>query len=199
MEQRTDYLDFLIQLRRLVEQRATAILQLVTDDRHFVNVGLNKGQIVALYHGPRRGRGAIAHIRKLIGGKITMLSVLEYAPQPDLPETQDILQLLEDDDANLSMTETANQSVFAQSTLSALKSRPDDLVVLDLVTQLSSVEKSLRAFIGPIAGIVMKDAIKELGAPTGWSDMIQLVDTLSAEIDDPEQARKFVEKALASL
>lgn len=196
MQEHVDYLEFLVRLRRLVEQHATATLQVMTDDRHFVNIGLSNGRIAALYHGPKRGRRAIDDIRRFSGGALTILTAMEYRPQPDLPTTQEILHLLDNGSLDRFAAATASTTRAEPLPSSAPAPQPYGATASELVINLHHVERTLTEFIGPIASLVMQDAMRSLGQLATQNDLVRLADILSIEIGDPEQARKFVQQAL---
>lgn len=206
MEAHVDYLEFVARLRHLVRDGASVTLSIVTDDRHFVNIGLKEGQIVSVRHGPRRGAKALRLVMELSGGGMSLLPAQDLNPQPDLPSTQEILRLLGEREAGGKQDREGRQNQDlgeAPSTVGARATAAAEAVPSttafgdwDLVQPLFAMEEALRRMIGPIAKLVMKEALHDLGQIRCHDDLARLAETLAREIDDPDQAKRFLDQVL---
>jgi hypothetical protein len=185
MQKKVDYLEFLEQLRGSIETRETATVRLITDDRHFVNIGIEGGQIVAVYHGPRRGLSALKLICTIQSGALSILSTHEFARQADLPPTTEILRLLE---------QRAQQAAPRIDGDADQRQSPDSNPQFS--ADIKHVEQALMQYIGPIARMLVEQTVQDIGGVSSNADLTRLVEQLSGEIDMPKQAKHFIDQAL---
>ncbi len=183
MDDHVDYPQFVARLRTLVQQGASATLRMVTDDHHFVNVGLQNGRIVSLFHGPHRGARAMQHMRRIRSGGLSLLPEQEMQPQPDLPATDEILRILDG-------------AGSPQAAAAPAAGQPSPVPAADYLGDLHRIEQALLHHIGPIAKLLMQDILQDIGRIDSRDDLERLVLALSQEIADPGMARRFIEQAL---
>jgi hypothetical protein len=175
---------------------------LVTDDRHLINVGLEAGTIVALYHGPRRGMAALERMLKLSGGELTLNAVQRFDAQQGLAPTRELLRILEQRSLN-PPPQPGALSAAAEPPTPRLTSGAMGLPpaaagagAVDLAPDLIRVEEALLQQVGPIAKLVFNQALTDTGGVHTREELMRLVQVLSAEIEDPVQARHFLDQAL---
>ncbi len=61
---------------------------------HVITIALDKGQILALFYGPKRGRSAIPLIGRITGGTFRFEETLLRVNAQDLPPTSEVLTAL---------------------------------------------------------------------------------------------------------
>jgi hypothetical protein len=187
MSEYLNYDEFLVQLRRMVENRADAGLRMVTDAHHFVGITIRGGAIVALHYGPNKGRRALADICRMRSGALTVGDATPYPPQADLPATAEILRILGERDAESALVPNPPRAAAPGPAPRQLEPQA-----------LERVRAALLQCIGPIANLLVKDVAGQMGGIHSDADLARLVDALAEEIDDPAQAARFRSQALGT-
>ena len=174
-------------LTDLVDKKNTGTLFIHSDDHHAITLVLDKGRISALYHGPKRGRNAIAPISNVRSGTYRFEATGLAGANQNLPSTPEVLSLLRE-------PQTAGVA-GPVITAGAGKVSPEER---DKICQ--ELKDLLATHLGPIAGIVFDGALGNAGdfcaTPEGTQEFI---DTLAEDIDDPGEQVEFREHANAAL
>lgn len=190
MHEQVDYPEFLRRLNSVLASQETATLRVVTDDRHFINIGVERGQIVAVYHGPRRGLPALDLILKMTSGSLSVLSTHEFETQSNLPPTSEILHFLKQGEL-----EQLRDSGHSQGS-NGDQEQPHQAATAEFTAAIHHIEQTLLHYIGPIAGMLVQDTIEDMGGLSNTNDLIRLTNILSNEIDPPAKSQQFVDQAL---
>ncbi len=204
MDERVNYLEFVVYLRRLVNERETAAMRIVTDDRHYISIGLHEGRIVSLHAGPRKGARALERIKQMTGGGITLTAEDSFDTQSDLPTTNEILGILEQKELEgLQSTRSPRPpSIDLDPGTTPAPFRPEvgpnSVDTSEFIADLYRIEEKFLHYVGPIAKMLFQDVLAETGKMKSHDDLIRLTEILSREIDDPEKAARFRREALAS-
>lgn len=161
-------------LESLVAKRQTTTLYVRTDDNHLIAIGVAHGEIVSLICGPRQGERAIPQIRKMRSGtyRLDDKAMPHQRAGTSLPSSKTLLSLLSaDDDA------PANDCDWLQDVLCNV----------------------LRDYVGPIAPVVCRDTVEAAGGVDSPEKVRRVVEELAREIDDANEAKRFVARAQAEL
>ena len=81
-------------LAQLVAGGRSGTLVINSSCNHVITITLDKGQILALYYGPKRGRSAIPLIGRITGGTFRFQETLLSVNAQDLPPTSEVLMAL---------------------------------------------------------------------------------------------------------
>lgn len=207
MNEHVDYEQFLERLSELISDGTTGTVRLITADHHFVSVGLESGEIIALRHGPKQGARALALIAaNLHEGELTLSAAREMRGQGDLPGTQDILDKLRFAAARRIGAETQDLAPSRRSAPAATMAGPafpsaaparkgasiPPPPPTDLLEALDALRKSFQSYVGPIAQIVFDQTVADMGGTNSVEDVLSLAKHLAVEIDDPADARRFL-------
>jgi len=176
-------------LTDLVDKRKTGTLFIHSDKNHVITFGLDKGRICALYHGPKRGRKAIAPISNVTSGTYRFEATGLAGLSQDLPPTPEILNLLRE-------PQTASAAApGAMATAGGGSVSPEDR---ERVCQ--ELKDLLATHLGPIAGIVFDGALSSAGdfcaSPEGT---LEFIEKLAEDIDDASEQAQFRDSANAAL
>lgn len=174
MSEQLGYEELLARLRQMVATGTDASLHMVTDDHHFVGIDLRGGKIVALHHGPHKGQRALADIRRLRSASLSVAPADQHAAQADLPSTDEILHTL-----------TQRETPAAPTPAPAASRRRINPEIQALVLD------AMLHCIGPIAHMLVRDAIEQVGEIRDDADLTRLIDLLAEDIDDPALANRF--------
>ena len=172
-------------LAELVNQKRSGTLYIHSDTNHVVTFALDTGRIYAIYHGPKRGRKAIALVSQMQGGSYRFEETGLGGVAQDLPTTTEILTALRTphtDDASAQMG-----TASAGGTSVSVEER--NKVCQELKNLLSE-------HLGPIAGMVFDGVLDKSGDFCATTKGTQdFVNQLAEDIDDPKEAAAFRQKA----
>lgn len=174
-------------LARLIAEKRSGTFVINSACSHVITIGLDRGQIVALFYGPKRGRPAIPLISHITGGTCRFEDSTCSLNAQDLPSTAGIMIALrggpELDDADLSSQEAGHTQAGQISSAHAQQI-------------YQGLEKILVQYLGPIASMVLEDvceASERSGkGPEGFG---KLITCLLDEIENEEEALRFKREA----
>lgn len=170
-------------LRELVEKRRTSTLYVRTDDNHLIVASVERGEIVSLLCGPRKGERAIPSIRKMRTGTYRMEESVTAHRRlgANLPPSEVLFSL---------MLEGGNEEETDEAGGTAVS---DCQWVQDVLC------KMLAEYMGPIAPLVCRETVKAAGGIDSSDKVKRVVETLSQEIDNPSEAERFRSRARTEL
>lgn len=175
------YSQLLEVLREKIYNKSSGTLYIHSDCNHAVNFALDRGEVYAVYYGPRRGLKALPLISQITGGtcrfEATKLSV---APQ-DLPSTPEILGIISE--------VRQKSSTTTASDLEPINSDQKGRICGEL-------KQLLTRYLGPISDMVFEDALAENESfCTTPENAMEFVDRLSEDIEIQAEVRQFREQA----
>ena len=174
-------------LKQSVKDRTTGTLFIRTDNNRSVMVGLDRGEIVMLACGVKRGLDAVPEIRAIRGGSYRLTSSAIDIGASALPPTADLLRMLE------GTQPAAPPSPGGAPRAAEGGAESDARPAVDLLRKIFS------EFIGPIGIMVFEGVLKRLGAPRGAEEIERLIEALAGELGDPGEASRFKQTARARL
>ena len=184
-----DYLTFsqlLDLLTELVDARQSGTLFIRTDTNHVITIGLEKGQIIALFYGAKRGQSAIPMICQINTGSYRFESDVLSGVLQELPSTPEILNRLRSGEVPESPQPTRGETPISGSGIS--KEKRDRLC--------SQLRELLGDYLGPIAQMVFDDAVAESGTFYATPDKAKaFIHLLTQDIDNPKEVEEFRDKA----
>ncbi len=187
MSDRVDYLEFYAHLQKLLADNGQGTLFVRTDKNHLVIVALQEGRIVSLACGPKRGELAIPLIREMHTGDLRLdPSAIPYHAQ-ELPSTAHIMELLKPG---------VGQTVQHQAAAAPKAPATTPLNGADRGQRLCAL---LTDYIGPVAPLVCEEKVAILGGLDNPKNAQGIVTALAGEIQDAEEARQFISRALQML
>lgn len=178
MSKQVDYQQFIAALKKLIGQKTTTNLILLTEDKHSLWLGLVNGVITTIIFGPKRGKSAIPLISRIRGGKLSLDTKTNLPPMPDLPSTELIL-------AQLGVPATATG--IAELTLEFDTARTK--LIIEKLQQL------LKRYVGPIANMIMPGMIKQVGIISSETQLQALIDKMAKEVEGIGDTTKFRQEA----
>ena len=177
-------------LTNLAKVKSSGTLFIHSDTNHVITFALDKGRIVAMYHGPKRGRKAIAPISNTVSGTYRFESTGLSGVNQDLPSTPEILNLLR----------TPQAASEAKAAVAAAKANASGISVEDQDKICRELKNLLAEHLGPIAGMVFDEALGGAGGFCSTPERTQdFINKLADDIDDPAEAAEFREKANEAL
>lgn len=172
-------------LSELVAERRTGTVFIKSDDAHAGMVLLSEGEIVSIMYRSEFGAPALELIRQVSGGTCRFNAGAQGVKGGECPPTGEILHALASRGQNtVSGSADAAQHVDDKATLQGF---------------LSDLSQHLQSYIGPIAPMVVKDAVAEMGQLQRADQAESLISRLMGEIDDQGDASRFLSAALKSL
>jgi hypothetical protein len=177
-------------LTDLIDNKTSGTLYVISECNHAGTISLDKGEINAIYFGARRGQKAIPMISNISRGCYRFEGTNLVERTHELPPTHEILNLLRNPHILNTSSPTASTPANA-----------NELITDENKSRLCRTLKHLLAeHIGPIADMVIDDAVDEIGDFCSTPQLTQdLIDKLSEEIDDNNEVKQFRNKAYAAL
>ncbi len=178
MSDRLSFDQFLAFLKQKVRERASARLQLVTDNHHTVWVALRNGTIVSLYYGPKKGESALERMISMTGGSLNQAPELDFPDTPGLPSTREILRRLEASAGGSRPPDKTVEPVREPTQVS------DEYgISAERVERISTeMENLLQQYLGPIASLVISRARRRHGGVRDEMALRRFVDDLVEEV-----------------
>lgn len=180
MPTRVDYQQFIKTLKKLIAEKTTTNLILLTDDNHSLWMSLVGGNITSIIFGPKRGKNALPIINKIPGGQLSLDTKTMLPPMPDLPTTQEIL-------AELSTRSTSVEAP-KRSDSTPLDSKQSSLVI----TQLQQL---LMQYVGPIANMIVPSIVKQTANLSGEAQLDEIINKMVKEVEGIGDSDKFRQAA----
>ena len=184
-----DYLSFsqlLDLLTELVDARQSGTLFIRSDSNHIITIGLDKGHIIALLYGAKRGNNAIPMIRQIHSGSYRFESDVLSGIHQELLSTPEILNRLRSGDGNEPLNPVVHETSLTSGGISRQKRDR-------LCRQLKEL---LGEYLGPIAQTVFDDAVAESGAFYATPEQAKaFIQKLTQDIDNPKEVEEFRDKA----
>ncbi len=186
----SDYLSS-IQLQEILAQLVaggrSGTLVINSTCNHVITIALDKGQILALFYGPKRGRNAIPLIGGITGGTFRFQETLFSLNAQDLPPTSEVLMALRGGPtAQAGDSAPGGAKPGGSSGISSAHAQ-----------QLyRGLEKILLQYLGPIARMVLDDVCEASEKTSrGPEEYNRLIACLSDEIEDHQEALRFKQEA----
>jgi len=153
-------------LKSLVNEQRTTTLYVRTNDNHLITFGVDRGEIVSMRCGAKRGERAIPMIRQMRAGTYRLDD--EHTPLRNagitLPPSQTLLLLLAEEDEI-----EASDCEWVQDVLC----------------------KVLADYMGPIAPLVCRETVEAVGGLDSPEQVERVIDRLAREIDNSAEAERF--------
>ncbi len=186
----SDYLSS-IQLQEILAQLLaggrSGTLVINSTCNHVITIALDKGQILALFYGPKRGRSAIPLIGGITGGTFRFQETLFSLNAQDLPPTSEVLMALRGGP----VAQGWDSSKKGHKPAGSPKDSSGDTQRI-----YRGLEKILIHYLGPIAGMVLEDVCEASEkTPRGHQEFDKLIGCLSKEIEDAQKALRFKQEA----
>lgn len=175
-----DYSGLYQLLSELVGKKRSGTILGKTDTNNSLIIGVRGGEIVSMICAGKRGRLAIAAIRKINAVTFRLEDTAALPGAVELPPTTDILHALS---PWTSPEEVAGATAPADRLSSGQGG--DGMKLCDLLSR----------FIGPIAPVLCSEAISAAGGLGDDARREQVIFTLAKEIDDEGEAAQFIETA----
>jgi hypothetical protein len=153
MDDNLSFSQLLKLLRELIGKNESGTLFIRSESNHVITIGLNKGRIYALFHGPKRGRSALSLISQVTSGSYKFEPGVLSGINQDLPSTPEILNQFRLQKRDIPSNPTLTRSHMPNAGISHQKRDR-------LYQQLQGL---LAEYLGPIAQMVVDDAIAESG------------------------------------
>ncbi|MGE5152590.1 MAG: hypothetical protein ACM3ST_01120 [Bdellovibrio bacteriovorus] len=169
-----DYSGLYQLLTDFVGKKRTGTILGKTDTNNSVIIGFRGGEVVSLICAGRRGRSAIAAIRKITAVTVRIEDSATPSSAADMPATADIMH-------GLSPWTSLEEAAPAPSPGQG----GDGSGLCDLLSQ----------FIGPIAPVLCSEAISAVGGLGDEARKQQVILTLAKEIENEREATQFIERA----
>ncbi len=186
MSERLSYSQLIDLLQQLVADEKSGTLYVTTDSHHAAVVALRDGQIVSLFHTPKRGRAAIPLIRQATGGTYRLGTAFAGVSDKDLLPTPEILAALKAD----------GEPPEAQAKQPTVRdTQPGDHSSVNAEAFLNGLQDLLQAHLGPIATMLVENALEEVGELNCAERLNELIDYLFREIEDASEASTFKDSA----
>lgn len=184
MSVRLDYDAFYRLLADSVSEVATCTIFGRTDSNHSVIIGLDRGRIVCLRCGARKGMEAVAALREMQTGTFrvddSLLELHSTAPPP----TADLIAALHPTHGKVPASDATERHAG---------------VTFDAAAVGSSLCSIVSDYLGPVAPIVCEEKIAEVGGLRGREELEAAIRNLAWEIDDSGgEADRFVMQARAT-
>jgi hypothetical protein len=184
MTEAVDYAVFYEQLSELVSRRETGTIYVKNDANHLAIIGIRGGKIISLACGPKRGRSAVELIRHTRSCSVRVDDGAVSFHEHELPSTAELLEQLS---PLQDLGETASQRGPGSSLPDGVAGHAQ--ILCNLLTE----------FIGPVAPLVCEEKIVSADGLAAPEQLAQVIHELALEIDDPEEARQFVNRAEQAL
>ncbi len=177
-------------LQDLIQKQQSGSLFITSEDGHFGTLGLDAGEIVSVMYAPKRGVAALPLIAGLQRGSYRFDPAAVAGRPQELPTTQQILEML-------------RSGSPAGVVTGAVAAPTRGISETEKNFACNRLKELLAQHLGPIADIVMDDALEDAGdICANPAQMPALVDKLAAEIDSESEAAEFraaAEKTIAKL
>lgn len=184
MTESVDYGVFYEQLSELVSRRETGTIFLKNDANHLAIIGIRGGKIISLACGPKRGKSAVELIRHTRSCSVRVDDGAVSFHEHELPSTAELLEQLS---PLQDLGETASKQGPGSSLADGVAGHAQ--ILCNLLTE----------FIGPVAPLVCEEKIVSADGLAAPEQLAQVIHELALEIDDPEEARQFVNRAEQAL
>ena len=173
-------------LGELVAEKRSGTLYIRSDDAHAGVISLREGEVVSILYRSELGEPAVELIRQISGGTCRFDTSAPAITGAECPPTAVILDALAQ----------PGQGTGKGLADAAARHMGDKA---DLQKFLRDLSGHLKTFIGPIAPVVVKDAVAEMGQLDRIDQAESLISRLMGEIDDQHDASSFLSAALDSL
>ena len=184
MTEAVDYAVFYEQLSELVSGRETGTIYLKNDANHLAIIGIRDGKIISLACGPKRGRSAVELVRHTRSCSVRVDDGAVSFHEHELPSTAELLEQLS---PLQDLGVTTSQQGAGGSLPNGVAGHAQ--ILCNLLTE----------FIGPVAPLVCEEKIVSADGLAAPEQLAQVIHELALEIDDPEEARQFVNRAEQAL
>lgn len=172
-------------LSELVAERRSGTLYVKSDDAHAGMISLREGEIINILYRSELGAPAVELIRQAGGGTCRFDASAPGVKSGECPPTAEILRALAPTgQGTVNRSADAPRHVGGEATLQGF---------------LSDLSGHLQSYIGPIASMVVKDAVAEMGQLERIDRAESLISRLMEEIDDQGDAASFLSAARESL
>lgn len=190
MRENVPYSQILDVLTDLIDNKASGSLFVRTEDNHAITIAVDTGRISAIYYGARHGLKAISQISNISGGSYRFDPLQMDGTSHEPLATPEILNLLR----NPHTLDATGPRVHSPG---AGEQRITEAGKDMLCQKLKGL---LARHLGPIADMVFEDTVDEAGDFCSTPELARtMIDKLSADIDDPDEAEKFKTEAYAAI
>lgn len=188
MAKHCDYRQLMEHLSKLISDKRSGTLYIKSDDDHAGMISLRDGHIISMFCQSQHGQPAIEQIRKMSGATCRFDPNAPGIDSGECPSTPEILRVLAPGGPESLEIPAAGE---ASASPAAVPKALEDL--------LAQLRMGLQNRIGPIATMVMDQALAESGRIEQANQVKALIDRLTREIDDKREASSFATEARSSL
>ena len=171
------------QLEQLIKDSSNGTIFIVTDQNHMSRITVHQGRIVGLRYRNTNGFDALEQMTSIQTGRVNFVSNKVTVPKVDdmLPPTETILDVLRGAGIDNISNPAASQAAAPSA---------------DLKEIISIICEELVKDLGPMAAMICEEYTESARDVT---DIINSLDGLATEIDDPAAARKFKQTVLQKI
>jgi hypothetical protein len=182
MEKNLSFSQILDALSDLVEDRKSGTLYIRSSCNHAITIGLESGQIFALFYGPKRGRSAIELFSRISSGSYRLEATPLAGIAHDLPPTKAILDQLR-----------AKKNQHLVTSIKSAAKGFSGRKMQERRDKISSRLKGLLAqHLGPIADLVFDEAVRECGDFCETPDQYRaFINKLALDIENKQEVEAF--------
>lgn len=166
-----NYPQLMEELKTHCQNKDSGTLFITTGEMHAVRFELDSGKIVAVRYRAKKGSVALSLIKQVRDGRCSFSPDALYPHDSDLPETQALLDFLEQAGDEMPIKSKPNQS------------QPETTVDSSQMAKLA--EQELARYLGPVAAIIVEDVLDK------HKDTETALDALADEISSKQERRKF--------
>lgn len=172
----SDYGELLGTISGLCADGRTGSLFIISETNCFARVVIAAGNIIYLEYRLKKGADAIPLFLEIKHGTLDFKDgkVISHKASP-LPPTPDLL-------AQLGGQPVSPVSAAQPATAAGGRAAADAFKI---------IENELIDILGPMASLVWEEHLERAGGPAADIDLVQLISSLSTEIDDPDKAAQF--------
>lgn len=191
MASQISYEEFVTLLQSMVKRRETGSLFVRTDGNHIVIIGIDRGEIVGIASGAKRGADALATIMdtRSCAVQVDPEMIVDFH-RGQLPVTEEIIYRL---NHRVAMPQ-ASSSDLSNDGVSPLNGG-GKASSLDPVLTGSMLCELLQDYLGPVASMIC-DEVTESGKTLCTPEQLaKAIEVLAQEIDSPPEAKDFTDRA----
>ncbi len=174
------YNELIVELKKLLRQRATGVMFISTLDNHAIQFSLVKGHITGCRFRLKHGLDAIPHIMEMEAGRYSFNPAPPGPRDKNLPHTKTLINILGEDVPH----EPTHTPIQGGIDISALP---------------SIITNELARYLGPIAAILVEDHLDELGPIQDSSSLQKLMKRVAAEISEENKREEFIQGVMHQL
>lgn len=176
METLANRTEIIGRIRKEINTQSSGTLILRSNENHVAMLGFEKGALVSLFCEGLRGLRALPRFFKITGCTSRFDNSLSASPQPDLPTTPELLELLERAVPPAEAEQAGHADQVSEETIAA-------------------IARILTEYVGPIGPLLCKSLVGAPGGVHSVADAENMIEKLAGEILGEAQRRQFITNA----